>query len=69
MELKKLINDLSQRQQIIKKLSKQTRYQREYKKEATLTMTVKDLENITVMIIKAVEEKVEIGKLIGLRMI
>lgn len=32
-------NDLSQRQQIIQKLSKQTRYQRQYKKEATLRMT------------------------------
>ena len=53
---------------MINKLSKQTRYQREYKKEATLTMTVKDIENITIlMIIKAVEEKVGMGKLIGLR--
>lgn len=61
-------NDLSQRQQMIKKLSKQTKYQREYRKEATLTMTVKDIENTTIiMIIKSVEEKVGIGKLIGLR--
>ncbi len=61
-------NDLSQRQQMMKKLSKQTRYQREYKKEATVTMTVKDIENTTIkMIIKAVEEKFGIGKLIGLR--
>lgn len=61
-------NDLSQRQQMIMKLSKQTKYQREYRKEATLTMTVKDIENTTIiMIIKSVEEKVGIGKLIGLR--
>lgn len=49
-------NDLSQRQQMIKKLSHQTKYQRQYRKEATLTMTVKDIENTTViMIIKSVE--------------
>lgn len=53
---------------MIKKLSHQTKYQRQYRKEATLTMTVKDIENTTViMIIKSVEQKVGIGKLIGLR--
>jgi hypothetical protein len=61
-------HDLSPRQQMIKRVSNQARYQREYKKEATLTMTVKDIDNITIiMIIKAVEDKVGIGKLIGLR--
>ncbi len=67
-EVGEKINYLSQRQQMMKKLSKQTRYQREYKKEATVTMTVKDIENTTIiMIIKAVEDKFGIGKLIGLR--
>ncbi len=40
-EVGEKINYLSQRQQMMKKLSKQTRYQREYKKETTVTMTVK----------------------------
>ncbi len=62
------ISELSQRQQMMKKLNKQTRYQREYKKEATVTMTVKDIEDTTIIsIIKAVEDKFGIGKLIGLR--
>ncbi len=53
---------------MINRLKKQTRYQREYKKEATLTLNVKDIENTTIiMIIKAVEDKSEIGKIIGLR--
>lgn len=44
------------------------RYQREYKKETTLTMNVKNPEHLTVMmIIKAVEDKTGIGKLHGLR--
>ncbi len=57
----------SQQQEMINRLKKQTRYQREYKKEATLTLNVKDIENTTIiMIIKAVEDKSGIGKIIGL---
>jgi len=57
-----------QRNETIKKTKSQTKYQRDYKKKTTLTMTVNDPEKITVMmIIKAVEEKTGIGKLYGLR--
>ncbi len=52
----------------MKRIKSQSKYQRDYKKEATLTMTVNDPEKITMMmIIKAVEEKTGIGKLYGLR--
>lgn len=58
----------SQRNETLKKIRSESKYQREYKKEATLTMKVNDPEKITVlMIIKAVEEKTGIGKLYGLR--
>lgn len=61
-------NALSQKQQMLNKLKKQARYQREYKKEATLTMMVRDIENSIINnIIKVVEDKVGIGKLLGPR--
>lgn len=57
-----------QRNETMKRIKSQSKYQRDYKKEATLTMTVNDPDKITVMmIIKAVEEKTGIGKLYGLR--
>ncbi|XP_026103331.1 uncharacterized protein LOC113074680 [Carassius auratus] len=57
-----------QRNETMKKIKSQSKYQRDYKKEATLTMTVNDPEKISVMmIIKAVEEKTGFGKLYGLR--
>lgn len=58
----------SQKDEMINKLRGKMRYQREYKKETTLTMNVKNPDKLTVMmIIKAVEDKTGIGKLYGLR--
>lgn len=60
--------DVGQSNETMKRIKSQSKYQRDYKKEATLTMTVNDPEKITMMmIIKAVEEKTGIGKLYGLR--
>lgn len=60
--------EAGQRNETMKKIKSQSKYQRDYKKEATLTMTVNDPEKISVMmIIKAVEEKTGLGKLYGLR--
>ncbi len=60
--------EVGQRNETMKRIKSQSKYQRDYKKEATLTMTVNDPEKITMMmIIKAVEEKTGIGKLYGLR--
>lgn len=57
-----------QKDEMINKLRGKMRYQREYKKETTLTMNVKNPEQLTVMmIIKAIEDKIGIGKLYGLR--
>lgn len=57
-----------QRNETMKEIKTRSKYQRDYKKEATLTMTVNDPEKITVMmIIKTVEEKTGVGKLFGLR--
>ncbi len=58
--------EVGQRNETMKRIKSQSKYQRDYKKEATLTMTVNDPEKITMMMIKAVEEKTEIGKLYGL---
>lgn len=58
----------NQKEDMINKLRGKLRYQREYKRETTLTMNVKNPEQLTVMmIIKAVEDKTGMGKLHGLR--
>lgn len=54
--------------QKMKRLKQQTKFQREYKKEATLIINLDTLQKVTAMdLIKAIEERIGFGKLIGLR--
>lgn len=60
--------DVIERNKLSNNVRSKAKFQREYKKEATMIINVKDPANTTVMmIIKAVEKKIGIGKLIGLR--